>query len=204
MKSTLGYLFFLALTASLPAQGAIMTFNGTAADTDFELLAVGDTYSEAGFTLEAEVDNVYFIDNDADSGGVGNVDDLSAFDDDVLEQDNIGAAVTVVRDGGGLFDAIDADIGQLDALGSLLFTGFLGGIAQSSVVLNSCGDACIQSLAIGLMGIDELRIEATALFPVIDNLQLVASGAVPEPQVMMMLGLGVLTLVALRRRQVVG
>ena len=195
--------FVLAtLVMASPAFAAVITFNGTAEDAGFTEFATGTSYTEAGYRLDSVAELPIFIDNDFDSGGVGNVDDLSGFDDDVLEFDDVGAAVTVQRSDGGLFDAIDVDVGQLDALGSLQFTGFLGGIMQSTISLSSCGDACIQTLAIGFAGIDQLRIEATSLFPVIDNLQVVAAAApVPEPHTLALMALGFATLAALRRRK---
>jgi hypothetical protein len=125
-------LFFLF--AGFQANAAIITFNGTVGDESVAYQALGSVYTESGFSMEVtDVGRVNFVDNDFASGVFPL---FPSWDDDVLEFDATGSAVTFSQDGGGLFDFLSLDFGYLNSSAIIGFEGVFGA-GGSTVILHT-------------------------------------------------------------------
>ena len=182
---------------------AMITFNGTSVGST--LISDGDTFSEAGFSLDFSTSingGAYFIDVSRLTSFPG----LAGFDDDVLEFNGGITSFVLTKDDGGLFDLVSVETGSLGRFGSddgdFVFTGTFGsgGTISQSVLAGGIGPT-LNNFS-GFTGLSSLTVTSTdSAFPVMDNINLNATSAIPEPSSMALLGLASIGGIGLRWRQ---
>lgn len=167
----------------------IITFNNLVSDGNF-INFTGNTHVEGNFSVSADVGTIFVIDNDFTGGG----DDLSGFDDDVIDLAlSAGAQITVTNNDGNAFNASTFKFlaRRLDI--SATFTGNISGGGQVQQTFNATVNTLENATLVGFNNLDSLVVtldqSRTAGFS-IDDLEV---NAVPEPSTYIIIGLLCLT-----------
>lgn len=177
-------LFGLISANDVTAASFVLDFNGTVAEAGLAPLV---EHSEDGFTVKRTSSrNVFLIDNNLREGDP-EVQNLTEWDDDVVEFDSDGVGVSITRDSGDLFNFDSVEVGGLNFSlpeTSLTFTGHFGaGGSITEIVTATVGLPPVLALFDGFEALSSLVVTSSTdnTFPIMDNFTLSDVSAVPVP-----------------------